>query len=575
MLRYFNHTPPDIQLANKKRFSKWSYLVPMLAAIALLASCMIVSAKKYYWNDELFSYYMTSEPSFGKLLTAFQDKLNNTPILYFLLGWVWDKLFGSAELSLRIFTSISFCAALLISWATLRRSYGQWPASIGVLLVFCTSTIILTQNGEARMYGLFILTLALAFQLYDQAYQKTRISTGDFWLNVCAHAAIAHTHLYGFFYSGAMLCCFILADRLRHLYRPKLYLSVIGGLATIIFYIPTFLIQADAGKPRTWIPAPDFRDLLDIYNVTAPSFFSRFLVLGLTVVVAAYIIWNRRKESIKLLAGEIHLLLFALAFIAVPTAVWIISLTIKPIFYPRYMIPTALGWIVLITMGVARPISGLPIVATVVGRLGERKVLVSLTSMLAIVAFFGFVLYQPIIWGIHYRGGGSPGFYDLKAVEMQPYRDLPRVMPLSGQLLERNFYSPERNKYFYILDWESALNKYSGTFPPQEFKHMQAWRRNFPERFGNNILTNDEFLARYDRFLVLDRPNYLHKCQPLYSGLQTFDLWDTYLDCPQWVETRLLNNKKYKITVIRAAKQEWFTYLLVERQPKTPATVMQ
>lgn len=561
-----------MQRPDRKRFFTWGYVVPVLAAIVLLASCVMVSAKRYYWNDELFSYYMTSEPTFGRLLTAFHDKLNNTPFLYFLLGWIWDKLFGSAELSLRIFSSLGFCAALLITWATLKRSYGQWAASIGVLLVFCTSTIIRTQNGEARMYGLFILTLALAFWLYDHAYQKTRISTGEFWLNVCAHAAIAHTHLYGFFYSGAMLLCFILTDRLRHLYRPRLYLSVIVGLATIVFYIPTFLVQADAGKPRTWLPAPDVKELFDIYNVTWALFFSRSLALGLAVVVVVYIIWNLRKPSIKLRLQEreIHLLLFALSFIAVPLVVWIISLTIKPIFYPRYMIPTALGWIVLITMGVARPISSLPPVSTVVKRLGEQELLASYLSMLAIVAFLGFILYQPIGWGLHYAKEEEPGLYDMKAAELQPYIDLPRVIPFSSQMLIRNFYSSERNKYFFILDWESALSKYGGLFTTQEYKHMQAWRRNFPERFGNNILTNDEFLARYDRFLVLDEPNYLRKCQPVHFGWNTPDKW-LNLECPQWVEIRLLNNKKYKVTVINAASQKDFTYLLVERQPVAPA----
>jgi len=550
--------------------------VPVLAAIVLLASCVMVSAKKYYWNDELFSYYMTSEPTFGRLLTAFHDKLNNTPFLYFLLGWIWDKLFGSAELSLRIFSSLGFCAALLVTWATLKRSYDQWAVNIGVLLIFCTSNIVLAQNAEARMYGLFILTLATGFRLYDHAYQKTRISTNVFWLNVCAHAAIAHTHLHGFFYSVAMLLCFIFTDRLRHLYRPKLYLSVIAGLATLVFYIPTFLVQADAGKPHTWLPAPDVKELFDIYNVTWPLFFSRSLAMGLAVIVVVYIIWNLRKPTIKLRLQEreIHLLLFALSFIAVPLAIWIISLTIKPIFYPRYMIPTALGWTVLITMGVARPTSSLPPTSTVVKRLGEPELLVSYLSMLAIAAFLGFLLYQPIGWGRHSARGERPGLYDMKAAELQPYVDLPRVLPFSTQMLERNFYSPERDKYFYILDWESALSKYSGVFPTQGFKHMQAFRRNFPERFGNNVLTNDEFLARYDRFLVLDEPNYLRKCQPVHFGWNTPDKW-VNLECPQWVETRLLNNKKYKVTVISVPKEAWFTHLLVERQPEAPATALQ
>ena len=130
-----------------RRVSKWEWLVPLAAVVALLLSCAIVSARKFYWNDEFFSYNMTTIASFSKMLTAFNDKLNNTPILYFVLGWLWDKVFGSSEISLRLFSSLGICAALLIIWRTLRGRYDFWSTSIAVLLVIDTSCLIYVQNA--------------------------------------------------------------------------------------------------------------------------------------------------------------------------------------------------------------------------------------------------------------------------------------------------------------------------------------------------------------------------------------------------------------------------------------------
>jgi hypothetical protein len=144
------------------------YLVPALAVISLLAACWLVSSQKNFWNDELFSYYLLSDPSFSHMLGAFHDKINNSPPLYFLLGWLWTSGFGSSPLSLRLFSSAGIGLATFVTWLTLRSVYDFRSASIGTLTVFCSSKIILYQNAEARMYGMYLAIaslLILQFQI--------------------------------------------------------------------------------------------------------------------------------------------------------------------------------------------------------------------------------------------------------------------------------------------------------------------------------------------------------------------------------------------------------------------------
>jgi len=53
---------------NKNIFiqGKWEYVVPALAITSLVISCIIISSKKFFWNDELYSYYLSIESKRGR-----------------------------------------------------------------------------------------------------------------------------------------------------------------------------------------------------------------------------------------------------------------------------------------------------------------------------------------------------------------------------------------------------------------------------------------------------------------------------------------------------------------------------
>jgi hypothetical protein len=229
------------------------------------------------------------------MLGAFHDKLNNTPPLYFLLGWLWAKVFGSTELSLRLFSSLGMCIACAITWITLRRTYNFWSTSIGVLSVFCTSNLILSQNAEARMYGLFLVLCALGLFQYDSINRSSKFTWEVLFSNTCIHAAIVNTHLFGLFYSAAIAFSLIVRDKYFKVFRPKVYLSILLSWLSLILYIPSFINQADAGNPRTWIPIPTLKDLVDVLSFSELSYqkvnilsFTKFTLLLVIVLILSW-----------------------------------------------------------------------------------------------------------------------------------------------------------------------------------------------------------------------------------------------------------------------------------------------
>ena len=532
---------------------RWKYIVPVLAIISLLISCIIVSSKKFFWNDELYSYYLLADPSFAHMMGAFHDKINNSPPLYFVLGWLWTRVFSDTELSLRLFSSLGMCIGCTAIWLVLRRTYDFWSASIGTLGVFCVSDIILSQNVEARMYGLLLAVCSVGLLLYKLISEKPQCSIGLISLNTFIHIAIVQTHLFGALYTVAIALSLIVRDKYFKLFRPKIYFSIILSLISIIPYIPSFLNQADAGNPRTWISPPSLRELfpLGIIDFSSLSIFN--IVFLLVILISIYglrslfkinnlLSFRGNSQASQDINGEISLVIVAVVFLLVPVFVWIISRTIKPIFVDRYMIPSTFSWSIIVAHLLSRYKFNAINPERKIFKFLNRKY--QLTGLLVIMII---LIINPIIYAKNFPREQFPGLNDNK----YGYQDLPIVVQSSHDFVRRLHYSPQKERYFFILDWEAALDNASGLFTPQEYKHMDALKRNYPDLF-HNVVESNFFLKTYSNFLVLDYLDYSQKCKP-----QDFH-------CPRWLEMRLLSNPQYKVTHLGNIYGE--ALLLVEKQ---------
>jgi hypothetical protein len=509
-------------------FAKWEYVIPALAVVSFIVSCVIVSSKRYFWIDELFTYLLIGDRSFRHMLIAFGDKFTNVPPLYFVLGWVWARAFGVTELSLRLFSALGMSVACVVTWITLRRNYEFWPTVIGTLGAFCLTDIVLAQNAEARMYGLFLAVCSLGVLEFDVINRHQYCSTVTLLVNALIHAAIVQTHLFGIIYSGAILCAFLIRDRVFNVFRPRVYLSVVLGWLSLIPYIPTFLNQADGGNPRTWIPVPDLDKLILVLVPSASTVLSLVIIVALLISTIRFVFKTITSRDERLpqkqtsSATELSLRILAFLFLAVPLCVWIVSRTIKPLFVPKYMIPISLAWAILLAYLASKMIER--------GRSLLTKPLGFKLTSVALGALAIILLIHPITYARSLLNESFPGINDSKF----EYRHLPIVTTHSHDFVKRFHYSPERNRYFFALDWEAAVDVRSGLFGPQEYKTMDALKRDYPDIFGDHILQLSDFLVQHDRFLVLADMYY----RPRWSA-QDFHR-------PRWLETRIENNPGFK-----------------------------
>jgi len=517
--------------------TKSEFLLPLAATVSLLLSCVITSRKKYFWNDELLSFYLISDPSFPHMLGALGDTINNAPPLYFTAGWLWARVFGPSEVSLRLFSSLTICLAFTMTWKALRSTYSFWSASLATLAVFSFSDLILQQNAEARFYGLFLAVCSFGLAHYVSLARTRTPSLMSVALGVVIHALMIQTHLFGFVYSAAILLALLIQDLCFPPLRPKTYLSILSGWLTFVPWIGSFLKQLALADPRSWIPTPSLSDL--VHALTLPrDFFIVFITAGL--IILFYNAWCTRahgaqkflvpslvKEDLERVRVETSLLIFAYALLTVPVAVWVFSHAIEPIFVHRYFIPISLSWAIIL----AALLSRLPLPSPAFHQPDPDTppgILSPMTSQLIIPLSLTFLfLVGPLYYGLKFPRQPLPGARD----DIPGYADLPIAVEFSHPFLQRFHYSSSPHRYFFVLDWDAALDKRSGLFSPGEYRTLDALTRNYPAIFGANILQYDAFVRRFNRFLVL---NYDQNCTPKHVA------------CPVWYELRIEGNLAFR-----------------------------
>jgi hypothetical protein len=235
------------------------------SVVSLITSCILWSSRKQAWMDEIFTWKEVSDRSLWHLYSAIQHGADGGQPLFYTTVWLWAKAFGSGVLALRLYSSVAMCAALLVTWRTIRRYYGVWATAFGVLTIWGTSGTLLEQNAEARFYGLYILAVAVTINLYTRLVARPEPSRLLLILAFFSQAALVLTHVLGLIYSGLILLVLILSDTWKRQLRLKVYLSYAAGWLALVVWLPAIRASMAAGKPHGWIPLPRLGTVLNSY----------------------------------------------------------------------------------------------------------------------------------------------------------------------------------------------------------------------------------------------------------------------------------------------------------------------
>ncbi|MGA3228052.1 MAG: glycosyltransferase family 39 protein [Acidobacteriaceae bacterium] len=455
--------------------------------------------------DELLTWKEVSDPSLWHLYSAIQHGADGGMPVFYTTAWLWAKAFGTDVLTLRLYSCIAMCGALLVAWSTMRRFYGMWATAFGVLAFWGTSGVLLDQNAEARFYGLFMLAVAVAVNVYVRLVMQPAPNRRLLVLSFLSQAVLVLTHVLGIFYGGLILLALIVSDATRRWFRPRVYLSHAAGWLALLVWVPAIRASMAAGKPRVWMVMPTVKFLVVsyIFDVFGPWFellrhqphqapfqlVRQATEWGILITLALIFLLGLR-ELVKSgprsgPAPRKALLLIAYLLLTIPVVLFVLSHLINPIFVPRYFLPCGIGVAIIL--------------ADFADRLGADSPASSRMVWGSIVAFF---VVSPVALALSLPPvAATPDYLDVAQVDHVVTPNIPVVVGWQQDFsrLMRFSLNPQ-TRYYFLLDWPAAL---AG---PRAFvidyHLMRAYRDN--DYYSRNIQDSQGFLCSHPDFLVLN-----------------------------------------------------------------------
>jgi mannosyltransferase len=184
-----------------------------LAALLLLAAALRFSTLglQSFWYDEAFTPVHVLHTSLGATLHSVVHT-ENTPPLWYVLIWAWSRVFGTGAIALRLPSAVFGVATVGAAWAIGRELTGRRATAIAAAAFVAVNPLFVWYSQEARAYGLFVLTSALAMLCFLRArHEPTRRRLAAF--AVTASLALL-SHYFAAFLLAPMIVLLLLCGRL-------------------------------------------------------------------------------------------------------------------------------------------------------------------------------------------------------------------------------------------------------------------------------------------------------------------------------------------------------------------------
>src|SRR3954452_738613 len=194
-----------------------------------------------YWLDEVATVNIVRR-GFGDMISAVASG-ESTPPGYYVLAWVWAKLFGTVEVGLRSLSALLGTATIPLAFVLGRELVGRRTALIAAALC-AFNPLLVWYSQEARSYALMILLTGLSLLALLRALDDPAPRRLLAWVAVSS-AAIA-THYFAGFLIGAEALWLLYHSPARG--RVGLAVGAVMGAAAAL--LPLALHQRSTGAAR-------------------------------------------------------------------------------------------------------------------------------------------------------------------------------------------------------------------------------------------------------------------------------------------------------------------------------------
>ena len=162
-----------------------------VALLVLLAAALRFSTLdlQSYWYNEAATALLT-KLSLGDMLDRI-PRMEGNPPLYYVLAWLWAKVFGTGEVGLRSLSAVCGTAMVPAGYALAARLAGA-RAGVAVAALAAFSPLLVWYSQEARPYILLALLTALSLLAFVRCVESWRTRDLAWWAGLSVLALATH-----------------------------------------------------------------------------------------------------------------------------------------------------------------------------------------------------------------------------------------------------------------------------------------------------------------------------------------------------------------------------------------------
>lgn len=347
-----------------------SGVVLPVAAATLLGLALRLLVRRGLWLDEATSVAQARLPFREMLLDLVTYDVH--PPLHHALLWVWVRLFGASEFSVRAPSVIAGTLLVPALYLLGRELYDRRTGLVAALLGAIAPTAV-WYSQEARMYALWMLFVVVA--VWAQSRALRRGETWPWTVYALSCIALLWTHYFTVLLIGVQQLVFLaIAARRRRQGRPLAPLLVPWGIAlvAIVLAVAPMLPYVSDQLVAIGATAAEKQDTLNTMNAGAGLGGDDFVYMAGANLVWALWGYHTEANMIQLVAVWPLLMLAGLALLGrrrssattmllalagLPVGVlFVMGLGQQALFELRYF----MGAVPLLLVLVARAVTGVP-----------------------------------------------------------------------------------------------------------------------------------------------------------------------------------------------------------------------
>jgi len=229
-----------------------------------------ISLNQSLWLDEAINVVALTQYSFLGMITEYA-KADFHPPLFFIVLWVWTKIFGISEILVRIPSVIFGVTTIYMIYLTGKKIYSE---KLGLIAGFLLSInpLHIYYSQEARMYALATLAVSINIFFLVKLLKKEKVNS--FFLVASNLAVLASDYVAWLVFPAQFIFLVFFNKNLIKKWSITFLLAVLAGA----FWIPTFISQLSVGAVAS-SRLPTWKFVVGGFDLkTVPLTFVKFII---------------------------------------------------------------------------------------------------------------------------------------------------------------------------------------------------------------------------------------------------------------------------------------------------------